>query len=172
MKTDRFMKKHFLLMAVVFALVVTNTREVKAQLRPTQEEAPGHVDESLPDSLKEPALFLYGFYAAYLNAACYGIQMCDNICKAAFSRKLFKRVKQVQQNDLYDPILAANNLTYLTIPTLKVIPLESHWYEVSYQWPWYDKEIKKIPVKVLQDKASFKIVNINNSGKLLLPEEQ
>lgn len=86
-------------MAVVFALVVTNTREVKAQLRPTQEEAPGHVDESLPDSLKEPALFLYGFYAAYLNAACYGIQMCDNICKAAFSRKLFKRVKQVQQND-------------------------------------------------------------------------
>ena len=118
------------------------------------------------------ALFLYGFYAAYLNAACYGIQMCDNICKAAFSRKLFKRVKQVQQNDLYDPILAANNLTYLTIPTLKVIPLGSHWYEVSYQWPWYDKEIKKIPVKVLQDKANFKIVNINNSGKLLLPEEQ
>lgn len=31
---------------------------------------------------------------------------------------------------------------------------------------------KKIPVKVLQDKASFKIVNINDSGKLLLPEEQ
>ena len=154
-------------MAVVFALAVTNTREVKAQLRPTQEEAPGHVDESLPDSLKEPVLFLYG-----LNAACYGIQMCDNICKAAFSHKLFKRVKQVQQNDLYDPILAANNLTYLTIPTLKVIPLGSHWYEVSYQWPWYDKEIKKIPVKVLQDKANFKIVNINNSGKLLLPEEQ
>lgn len=166
------MKRHIILFALVFAFVVFDVCEVKAQLRPTQEEAPGHVDESLPDSLKEPALFLYGFYAAYLNAACYGIQMCDNICKAAFSRKLFKRVKQVQQNDLYDPILAANNLTYLTIPTLKVIPLESHWYEVSYQWPWYDKEIKKIPVKVLQDKANFKIVNINNSGKLLLPEEQ
>ena len=159
-------------MAVVFALAVTNTREVKAQLRPTQEEAPGHVDETLPDSVKAPALFLYGFYAAYMHALCYGDQMCDNIYKAAFSPKLFRKVKQVQQNDLYDPILAANNLTYLTIPTLKVIPLESHWYEVSYQWPWYDKEIKKIPVKVLQDKANFKIVNINNSGKLLLPEEQ
>lgn len=83
MKTDRFMKKHFLLMAVVFALAVTNTREVKAQLRPTQEEAPGHVDESLPDSLKEPALFLYGFYAAYLNAACYGSK-----CAIIFARPL------------------------------------------------------------------------------------
>ena len=87
------MKRHIILFALVFAFVVFDVCEVKAQLRPTQEEAPGHVDESLPDSLKEPALFLYGFYAAYLNAACYGIQMCDNICKAAFSRKLFKRVK-------------------------------------------------------------------------------
>ena len=162
------MRRCALLIVLTFVFAATNTREVWSQV---QDEAPGHVDESLPDSVKAPALFLYGFYAAFLNAACYGDQMCDNICKAAFSPKLFKRVKHVQHNDLYDPIISANNCTYLTIPTLKVVPMGNHWYEVSYQWPWNDKESIKIPVKVVQCGANFEIVNINDSGKPLLQEE-
>lgn len=43
------MKKHLILIVLAFTLAVINTREVKAQ---AQDEAPGHVDETLPDSVK------------------------------------------------------------------------------------------------------------------------
>lgn len=165
------MKRCFILFAMALAFVAFDVSEARAQFIPNQEEAPGHVDESLPDSVKAPALFLYGFYAAYMHALCYGDQMCDNICKDAFSPKLFRKVKQVQQNDLYDPITGTNNCTYLTIPTLKVVPMGNHWYEVSYQWPWNDKGIHKIPFKVVQNKAHFEIVNIRESAGPLLPEK-
>ena len=48
----------------------------------------------------------------------------------------------------------------------------NHWYEVSYQWPWNDREIIKIPVKVVQDGRDFKIINIISHGEYLLPEKQ
>ena len=71
----------------------------------------------------------------------------------------------------YDIILQANNISYLTIPTVKVVPLKDGWYEASYQWPWNDKGIHKIPFKVVQNKAHFEIVNIRESAGPLLPEK-
>lgn len=71
----------------------------------------------------------------------------------------------------YDIILQANNISYLTIPTVKVVPLKDGWYEASYQWPFNDREVIKIPVKVVQGKDRFVIVNIREKAGPLLPEK-
>lgn len=54
---------------------------------------------------------------------------------------------------------------------MKVVPLKDGWYEASYQWPWNDREVIKIPVKVVQDKDRFVIVNIREKAGPLLPEK-
>lgn len=162
------MKRCFILFAMALAFVAFDVSEARAQFIPNQEEAPGHVDESLPDSLKAPALFLYGFYSAYLNITCYCDEQRDDFLKAVLSKKMWKMYKEKWD---YDIILQANNISYLTIPTLKVVPMGNHWYEVSYQWPWNDKGIHKIPFKVVQDKAHFEIANIRESAGPLLPEK-
>ena len=163
------MKHRIILFALAIAFVAFDVSEARAQFLPNQEEAPGHVDESLPDSIKAPALFLYGFYSAYLNITCYCDEQRDDFLKAVLSKKLRKVQKERWS---YDILLDANNITYLTIPTLKVVPMGNHWYEVSYQWPWNDREIIKIPVKVVQDGRDFKIINIISHGEYLLPEKQ
>lgn len=162
------MKRCFILFAMALAFVAFDVSEARTQFIPNQEEAPGHVDESLPDSLKAPALFLYGFYSAYLNITCYCDEQRDDFLKAVLSKKMWKMYKEKWD---YDIILQANNISYLTIPTVKVVPMGNHWYEVSYQWPWNDKGIHKIPFKVVQNKAHFEIVNIRESAGPLLPEK-
>lgn len=56
-------------------------------------------------------------------------------------------------------------------PDVKVVPLKDGWYEASYQWPFNDREIIKIPVKVVQGKDRFVIVNIREKAGPLLPEK-
>ena len=162
------MKRHIILFALVFAFVAFDVSEARAQFLPNQEEAPGHVDESLPDSIKAPALFLYGFYSAYLNITCYCDEQRDDFLKAVLSKKMWKMYKEKWD---YDIILQANNISYLTIPTVKVVPLKDGWYEASYQWPFNDREVIKIPVKVVQGKDRFVIVNIREKAGPLLPEK-
>lgn len=151
------MIRKFLFIAAVFTVATLNFCEARAQV---QNSAPGHVDENLPEAQKAPALFAYGFYATYINAVCYGDQMCDNICKAAFSEKLLKRVKKIQRHKLYDPILKANNCTPETISTLKVAFAGDDWYDVSYQWPHEKREITVITIKVVQKGSRFEIIDL------------
>ena len=88
------MKRCFILVAIMLAFVAFDVSEARAQFIPNQEEAPGHVDESLPDSLKAPALFLYGFYSAYLNITCYCDEQRDDFLKAVLSKKMWKMYKE------------------------------------------------------------------------------
>ena len=167
-KSKTIMKRCFILFAMALAFVAFDVSEARTQFIPNQEEAPGHVDESLPDSLKAPALFLYGFYSAYLNITCYCDEQRDDFLKAVLSKKMWKMYKEKWD---YDIILQANNISYLTIPTVKVVPLKDGWYEASYQWPFNDREVIKIPVKVVQGKDRFVIVNIRETAGPLLPEK-
>ena len=114
------MKRCFILFAMALAFVAFDVSEARAQFIPNQEEAPGHVDESLPDD-----------------------EQRDDFLKAVLSKKMWKMYKEKWD---YDIILQANNISYLTIPTVKVVPLKDGWYEASYQWPFNDREVIKIPV--------------------------
>ena len=61
LKSKMIMKRCFILVAIMLAFVAFDVSEARAQFIPNQEEAPGHVDENLPDSLKARLCFFTAF---------------------------------------------------------------------------------------------------------------
>ncbi|MDO4714766.1 MAG: hypothetical protein Q4A44_00575 [Bacteroidales bacterium] len=93
-----------------------------------QVRGEGVIPDGLEWQQKEKALFVYGFYAAYMNGVMYtpSAEMANRLLKAYTHRR-------VRREREYMPLLNAQDCTPHNLNTLKVTPLNTEWYEVKFQ---------------------------------------
>lgn len=124
---------------------------------PAQTLATGHVPDDLTATQREEALFVYGFYTAYMNGVMYTFDMHDYLLKGYATPAFYRKMRSHD----WDLLLDAQDCVEEARNTLYVRPMEGVrgdelWYNVTYRWPSYTPDKldtrTEIFVRLVKDK--------------------
>ncbi len=143
------------------ALVETNTDFGQAHSR---------IAPCVSTEQKDKALFLYGFYMAYMNGMMY--DPSDNICAALIKScapKYFKPLFVEGKWD-YDIFLDAQDCVEAYMNSLFISPMPDDYFEVRLRWPAveYNNGLRtesqetRIRVHVVLSKRAYQIDHVEN----------
>ena len=96
-------------------------------------QAHSHIAPCVSTEQKDKALFLYGFYMAYMNGT---YDPSNNICEALIKScapKYFKQFVEVKWD--YDLFLAAQGCLEVYMNSLFISPMPDDYFEVCLKWP-------------------------------------
>ena len=130
-------------------------------------QAHSHISPWASTEQKEKALFLYGFYMAYMNGTMYDAS--NNICEALIKScapKYFKPFVVEGKWD-YDIFLDAQDCVEGYMNSLFISPLPDDYFEVRLKWPEVEHNGQRIKSKetrlrvhVIHSKGSYQIDDV------------
>ena len=133
-------------------------------------QAYSHIAPCVSTEQKDKALFLYGFYMAYMNGTMY--DPSNNIRAALIKScapKYFKPLFVEGKWD-YDIFLDTQDCVEAYMNSLFISPLPDDSFEVRLRWPEVDfhngkrieSQEKRIRVHVVQSKRAYQIDHVEN----------
>ena len=147
-----------------------NEKSTLQNSHPDFSQAYSRIAPCVSTEQKDKALFLYGFYMAYMNGMMY--DPSDNICAALIKScapKYFKPLFVEGKWD-YDIFLDAQDCVEAYMNSLFISPLPDDYFEVRLRWPEVDfhngkrieSQEKRIRVHVVQSKRAYQIDHVEN----------
>jgi hypothetical protein len=131
-------------------------------------QANSHIAPCVSAEQKEKALFLYGFYMAYMNGAMYDASnnICDALIKSC-APKYFKPFVVERKWD-YDIFLDTQDCVEAYMNSLFISPTPDDYFEVRLRWPAVEynngqrtkSKETRLRVHVVQSKGSYQIDDI------------
>ena len=128
-------------------------------------QAYSHIAPCVSTEQKDKALFLYGFYMAYMNGT---YDRSNNICEALIKScapKYFKQYVELKWD--YDLFFAAQGCLEVYMNSLFISPLPDDSFEVRLKYPEVEhngqrtkNKETRLRVHVVQSKGSYQIDNV------------
>ena len=117
--------------------------------------------------LVNPARIVEDFYKAYTASLLSDPHSSRLDMEKYLTKRLIEKTERVLAATGADPIIRAQDFNETAFETLKVEPLESNWYMVSYRWNMNDGgSNKSIPLKVALVNGNYMIDYINPQSML------
>lgn len=108
--------------------------------------------------LVNPARIVEDFYKAYTASLLSDPHSSRLDMEKYLTKRLIEKTERVLAATGADPIIRAQDFNETAFETLKVEPLESNWYMVSYSWNMNDGgSNKSIPLKVALVNGNYMI---------------
>ncbi len=108
--------------------------------------------------LVNPARIVEDFYKAYTASLLSDPHSSRLDMEKYLTKRLIEKTERVLAATGADPIIRAQDFNETAFETLKVEPLESNWYMVSYRWNMNDGgSNKSIPLKVALVNGNYMI---------------
>lgn len=134
-------------------------------------QAYSHIAPCVSAEQKEKALFLYGFYMAYMNGT---YDPSNNICEALIKScapKYFKQFVEVKWD--YDLFLAAQGCLEVYMNSLFISPMPDDYFEVRLRWPAVEynngqrtkSKETRLRVHVVHSKGSYQIDDVASMSR-------
>lgn len=147
-----------------------NEKSTLQDSHPDFSQAYSHIAPCVSTEQKDKALFLYGFYMAYMNGTMY--DPSNNIRAALIKScapKYFKPFVVERKWD-YDIFLDAQDCVEAYMNSLFISPMPDDYFEVRLRWPEVDfhngkrieSQKKRIRVHVVQSKRAYQIDYVEN----------
>ncbi len=147
-----------------------NEKSTLQDSHPDFSQAYSHIAPCVSTEQKDKALFLYGFYMAYMNGTMY--DPSANICAALIKScapKYFKPLFVEGKWD-YDIFLDAQDCVEAYMNSLFISPMPDDYFEVRLRWPAveYNNGLRtesqetRIRVHVVQSKGAYQIDYVEN----------
>ena len=147
-----------------------NEKSTLQDSHPDFSQAYSHIAPCVSTEQKDKALFLYGFYMAYMNGTMY--DPSNNIRAALIKScapKYFKPLFVEGKWD-YDIFLDTQDCVEAYMNSLFISPLPDDSFEVRLKWPEVDfhngkrieSQKKRIRVHVVQSKRAYQIDYVEN----------
>ena len=145
-----------------------NEKSTLQDSHPDFSQAYSRIAPCVSTEQKEKALFLYGFYMAYMNGTMYDAS--NNICAALIKScapKYFKPFVVERKWD-YDIFLDTQDCVEAYMNSLFISPMPDDYFEVRLRWPALEynngqrikSKEKRLRVHVVQSKGSYQIDNV------------
>ena len=150
---------------VVFAV---NDQAAILETHPDFSQAYSRIAPFVSTEQKEKALFLYGFYMAYMNGTMYvaSNNICDALIKSC-APKYFKPFVVERKWD-YDIFLDTQDCVEAYMNSLFISPMPDDYFEVRLRWPAVEynngqrtkSKETRLRVHVVQSKGSYQIDDV------------
>ena len=150
---------------VVFAV---NDQAAILETHPDFSQAYSRIAPFVSTEQKEKALFLYGFYMAYMNGTMYDASnnICDALIKSC-APKYFKPFVVERKWD-YDIFLDTQDCVEAYMNSLFISPMPDDYFEVRLRWPAVEynngqrtkSKETRLRVHVVQSKGSYQIDDV------------
>ena len=144
-----------------------NDQAAILETHPDFSQAYSRIAPFVSTEQKEKALFLYGFYMAYMNGTMYDASnnICDALIKSC-APKYFKPFVVERKWD-YDIFLDTQDCVEAYMNSLFISPMPDDYFEVRLRWPAVEdnrqqtiSQETRIRVHVVQSKGSYQIDNV------------
>ena len=149
---------------VVFTV---NEKSTLQDSHPDFSQAYSRIAPCVSTEQKEKALFLYGFYMAYMNGAMYDASnnICDALIKSC-APKYFKPLFVEGKWD-YDIFLDTQDCVEAYMNSLFISPMPDDYFEVRLKWPEVEhngqrtkSKETRLRVHVVPSKGSYQIDDV------------
>lgn len=160
------MKVYFLRFLLVFLMMPSLTlRGNTLSTDNHYERAAGHIAQCNTPEQREKALFLYGFYVAYMSGVMYDASgAIANTLLQTCAPELRKKYKGLD----YMILIQGHDCVEENLETLYVTPIENDWFEVKFhrsEIKYSDQQIipaadTRVRVCVKPYKRSYRIADL------------
>ena len=144
-----------------------NEKSTLQDTHPDFSQAYSRIAPFVSTEQKEKALFLYGFYMAYMNGTMYDASnsICVSLIKSCAPK--YFRPFVVERKWDYDIFLDTQDCVEAYMNSLFISPMPDDYFEVRLRWPAVEdnrqqtiSQETRIRVHVVQSKGSYQIDNV------------